>query len=161
MLVIKSKIASWVCSETLFLRASCKILHPHQVVSRAYLLIELSCQIRGCDRRNAQFLTAVQSQKSFQEKEWTTYQLQNFMDMAPVWNKLMEKRWTIYKWCAINMNVTRTKSLLLNSEKCSNHEQKHSGTTTSRGVNAKFLDGRNFDAVVDANTEGSFFSERY
>ena len=69
MLVIKSKVASWVCSETLFLLASCKIPQPHQVVlSCAHVPIEHSCQIRGSARRNAQFLTTVQSQKSFQDK---------------------------------------------------------------------------------------------
>ena len=39
--------------------------------------------------------------------------------------------------------------------------QKHAGTTTSRGIKAKFLDGRNVDAVVDANTEGSFLDGLY
>ena len=64
MLVITLTIASRVWSNPLLLRATCKISNHHQVVSCAYLVVEHSCQCRGCARSKQQSLTAQQRQTS-------------------------------------------------------------------------------------------------
>ena len=62
MLVIHLTIASWACSETLLLKATCKILDQHAVVSCVYLVFSHSFQLRGCARSKEQVLMAVERQ---------------------------------------------------------------------------------------------------